>query len=251
MEQHSTPVLVVITYLPVMAQGIELTFAIEGWRRHFKEDYRIVIAGGHLPNIKGDDIVLVDSPRIPEPEGQYWAHCDYVSCLKKVRALYPDHDGFIFVADDCYAVNDFTLADVKVTKMLPSPVNFDPQSSNGWRRDKMKTKARVMATGVKHYCNYTTHLPIWYDWKKVEALWEKYDMERESYVLEDLYFNLFENGGKADVLTGRDRWKCGMYDDAPAKEKLLQATRSKVWITNSPVGYTPELEKFLVNYYNI
>ena len=127
-------ILVVITYLAKEAQGRELEFAIAGWRKHFKEDYLIVLTGEDLPHFEGDDISYVESPRVPDSEGNYRAHLDYVSCLRKVRKAFPKQDGFILVADDCYAVRDFTLADVKSLKFLPGGVDFDPLSPNPWRR---------------------------------------------------------------------------------------------------------------------
>ena len=47
-----TPFLVVIPYLASAAQGRELEYAIAGWRRHFKEDFLIVLTGENLPHIR-------------------------------------------------------------------------------------------------------------------------------------------------------------------------------------------------------
>ena len=77
-------ILVVITYLAKEAQGRELEYAIEGWRRHFKEDYLIVLTGEGLPHFEGEDIAYVESKRVPASDGNYRAHIDYVSCLRKV-----------------------------------------------------------------------------------------------------------------------------------------------------------------------
>lgn len=241
--------LVVITYLASGAQGRELEYAVAGWRRHFKDPYLIVLTGGNLPDLGGDDIAYVESPRIPEPEGQYWPHCDYVSCLMKVRERFPEHEGFILVADDCYAVNDFRLWDVRRLKVLPSKVNFDPESPNRWKRDKMKTRRALEREGLRGDANWTTHLPIWYEWDKVEALWRKYDMLHNSYVIEDLYHNTYCDPFAADVLTGRDRWKCGLYNDNPAADRLQRALERQIWITNSPIGFTPELVSVLEKHY--
>ena len=59
-----------------------------------------------------------------------------------------------------------------------------------------------------------------------------------------------------------DTVKCGVYRrdiDRPNKGRtktgldyLREAvTGSKIWITNSPAGYSPALEKFLADYYQI
>lgn len=51
--------------------------------------------------------------------------------LKTVREHYPDNKGFIFVADDCYAVNDFDISDIKFLKVLEPDIIFDSNSKNG------------------------------------------------------------------------------------------------------------------------
>lgn len=243
--------LVVITYLPIAAQGGEINFAIEGWRRHFKENYHIVIVGEDIPEFKGDDITVIQSKRVPERIGQYRQHLDYVSCLKKVHAAFPDTDGFILVADDCYALNDFTIDDVKVTKCLPGGLDYDPNSTNMWRRDVMKTKFKLQKLG-RPQRNYTTHIPIWYDWDKIEFLWKEFDMENKSYVIEDLYFNYFyPNAGVVELDEDSDKYKCGVYSRHPHPQKLLNALKNKIWITNSPKGWRQDLINLLNMHFNM
>ena len=243
--------LVIITYLAKEAQGRELEFAIAGWRRHFKEDYLIVLTGENLPHFEGEDIAYVESPRVPASEGNYRAHLDYVSCLRKVRAAYPDSEGFILVADDCYAVRDFDLATVKRLKCLPGGIDFDPQSPNIWRRDKMRTKRVLQANGYPQR-NFTTHLPIWYEWEKVERLWDEFCMDKTSFVLEDLYHNIyFPVAGAVEIDEDSDSLKCGVYTSHPDLRRLERAFHEKVWITNNPTGWVPCLVELLEKYYEI
>lgn len=244
-------ILVVITYLAKEAQGRELEFAIAGWRKHFKEDYLIVLTGEDLPRFRGTDIAYVESPRVPDSPGNYRAHLDYVSCLRKVREEYPDQEGFILVADDCYAVNDFTLDDVKELKYLPGGIDFDPQSPNTWRRDKMRTKRVLQANGYPQR-NFTTHLPIWYEWDKLEKLWDDFGMDKTSFVVEDLYHNIyFPVAGAVEIDEDSDRYKCGVYTSRPDPLRLRRALHNKIWITNSPTGYVPELVSLLSKYYGV
>ena len=238
-------IIVAITYLPAAAQGGEIEFAIAGWRKHFKEDFQIVIVGENLPAFEGDDITTIESKRVAERPGQYRQHLDYVSCLKKVHALFPDTTGFIHVADDCYAVNDFTIGDVKRLKYMPGGVDYDPNSPNAWRRDKMKTKYELQRLGYPQR-NFTTHLPIWFDWDKIEAMWKNWDMEKESYVIEDLYFNYYYPvAGALEINEDSDNLKCAVYTTRPNPERLLNAFKDKIWITNNPDGWQPVLINLL------
>ena len=242
--------LVVIPYLPSAAQGRELEYAIAGWRKHFKEDYIIVVVGENLPAIDAEDVVCLESKRVGATPGQWRQHVDYVKCFRAVRDAFPEYEGFIFVADDCYAVNDFDIADVKFLKMLAPEMDFNPESTNGWRRDKAKTKAALIAAGLPTR-NFTTHLPYWFDWDKIETLWDRYDMDHQSYVIEDLYYNTYCADRKPFQLNAdTDNLKCGVYDKSnETLERLRQAPSQKIWITNSPDGWCADLEVLLQIHY--
>ena len=56
---------------------------------------------------------------------------DIMNKLKVVREHFPFDKGFIFVADDCYAVNDFDISDIKFLKMLEPNYSFNENSKNG------------------------------------------------------------------------------------------------------------------------
>ena len=243
--------LVVIPYCSEGSQGRELEYAVAGWRKHFKEDYLIVLAGEDHPITKtGDDICCVPSKRVDKIDGQYRQHLDYVSCYKKVREAFPDSDGFIMVADDVYAVNDFTIDDVRLLKSLPNPIFEHANPFNGWEIDKVKTRSLLLKEGYPIH-NYTTHLPEWYEWDKLAALWEKYDMAHVSYTMEDLYYNIYFKDKEPLKLTGEDSIKCGVYHGNPTEEYLRNALERKIWITNSPRGWCDLLDNILREHYGI
>lgn len=245
------PILVVIPYCSQGAQGRELEYAVAGWRRHFKEDYLIVLAGEDHPITKtGDDICCVESKRVDPVEGQYRQHLDYVSCFRKVRKAFPESEGFIFVADDCYAVNDFTLGDVKILKALPNDIFATANPFNGWEVDVVNTRSLLLSEGYP-IRNFTTHLPQWYEWDKLEAIWERYDMDHVSRVMEDLYYNIYFKDENPFRLNDDDRFKCGVYRRSTNMDKAKDAFEKKIWITNSPIGWSDELDKLLNDYYGI
>lgn len=243
--------IVIIPYLQSAAQGKELKYAIAGWQRHFKEKFSIYIVGeGLKPFHCADNVHFIEKRRVDAIKDQYRQHLDYVDCFKVVHEMYPDSKGFIFVADDCYAVNDFTIKDVKSIKYL-GDVDWNPQSTNPWRRDKAKTR-EILKKGGYPALNYTTHLPQWYEWDKLEKLWRTYQMEQQSYVFEDLYYNIYHRDVKPIMLSKEnDHIKLGLYDKNTTMEELLQMQKKKIWFTNSPVGWTPTLMRFLENYYKI
>lgn len=243
-------ILVVIPYYPAGAQGRELEYAIAGWNRHFKEDHLIVVVGEGLPELNIENVVMLESKRVDAIEGQYRQHLDYVNCFKLVRATFPWSKGFIFVADDVYAVNDFDMADVMFLKQNGDKISFSENSTNAWRRDKAKTRKQLIKDGYP-IRNFTTHLPQWYDWEKLEALWEGYDMLHNSYVMEDLYFNIYYGDRVPFQLCEPDNLKCGLYEEDYSMDKVREAFVRKIWIQNSPKGWNWQLESLLSRYYGI
>ena len=243
--------LVVIPYCSKGAQGRELEYAVAGWRKHFMEDYLIVLAGEDHPITKtGDDICCVESERVAEAEGQWRPHLDYVSCLRKVHEAFPDSEGYIMVADDCYAVNDFDFADVRFLKALPEDIFACANPFNGWEVDKVKTRKTLLDNGYPIH-NYTTHLPEWYEWEKVEALWNRFHMDEESRTIEDLYYNIYFKDRIPFFLAEGDNLKAGIYTDGVDDAFLRDAFSRKIWVTNSPLGWTPLLEQKLKEHYGI
>lgn len=250
MKLTGDEILVVIPYCSAGAQGRELEYAVEGWRRHFKEKYLIVLAGENHPVTEtGDDIICIESERVPPKEGQYRQHLDYVSCFKKVHKAFPNSKGFIFVADDCYAVNDFDMTDVMCLKQKADVITSLSTSSNPWQRDKARTRDALVKEGYP-IRNFTTHLPQWFEWDKLEALWKKYDMENTSYVFEDLYYNIYYPTRIPLTLhIDYDNFKCGVYRKNPRINYIRDAFKKKIWIQNSVEGWIPELDEMLASYY--
>lgn len=255
-------VLIVIPYLAAEAQGREIELCIAGWRRHFKTPYHIAVVGDD-PHIAGDDITHIPCPRVKPIAGQYLPHLDINNRFRVAREAFPATKGFIFSCDDYYAVGDFDLAFVKKPKNKGEDIIGAPFSHNGFEVDKYKTHIALQDAGLP-CVNWTTHLPQYFEWKKLETLWTAYDMMHNSYVVEDLYYNTYSRG-KALVITENpetDTVKCGVYRrdiDRPNKGRsktgldyLREAVEgSKIWITNSPAGYSPALEKFLADYYGL
>ena len=251
-KSYKDKILVVIPFCSEGAQGKELEYAVAGWRKHFQEDYLIVLAGENHPITKtGDDIICIESKRVPPRKGMYRQHLDYVSCFRKVHAAFPDSKGFIFVADDCYAVNDFDMSDIKLLKQVSPDMRKYNGFGNGWEKDKARTRELLVREGYPTR-NFTTHLPQWFEWDKLEALWDKYDMDNNSYVFEDLYYNIYYSDRvPLQLHIDFDNFKCGVYRANPRMSYIEKAFKNKIWIQNSVEGWIPALDKILSDYYGV
>ena len=240
---------VVIPYLASAADGREIEYAIEGWRRYFLEDHQIIVVGegasqlANNKNIKHPDLVLIERERVPGRPGMYRQHLDYVACWRQVHRDYPA-DGFIFVADDVYAMNNFTITDVKVNKIQSMSFVGDMGSLNGWSVDKARTRRLLDKEGLPHR-NFTTHLPIWFDWDKWEQIVDRYNMDEESYVVEDLYGNTFMTGD-AVLLGGEgDFYRHPVWTTIYSPKELISKFDRKIWLVNSVSGWNLHLADFL------
>lgn len=240
--------LVIIPWLPSSSQGRELEYAVAGWQKHFREPHRIVVVGEGVTGKVPRGAEAVESPRVDAIEGMYRQHLDYVSCLRKVREIYPYTDGFIMVADDCYAVNDFDMVDVRFLKQIADTFVGMESSPNGWAVDKWRT-AKALREGGYPQRNCTTHLPQWYDWSRWEALVQRFDMTHVSYTIEDLYYNIYYRDRVFLQLDATDNLKFGLYEDNITEERIRRVMKRKIWLTNSPVGWSAALDKVLNDYY--
>ena len=240
---------VVIPYLASGAQGRELEYAVAGWRRHAKFPILIVIVGDYHPVVEtGRDIIYIHCEQVPAPELTEWrCHLDHVHKFREVHKILR-LESFIYACDDMYAVNNFTLEDVVTPKLLEDDMGGNPLDVNGWIRDMWKTRKLCLENGfgVK---NWVCHLPVYYDWRFLESIYDKFDCDHRSYVVENIYYNMVEPLEPIRI-DGTDEYKFGLYDQNYTAEDLDRAFREKVWITNSPDGWSPLLDRKLDEYYN-
>ena len=248
----SEKVLVVIPFLAKEAQGRELEYAVAGWRKHFKEDYLIVVVGDHHPVVdSGEDIFFIDCPRVTPVPGEYTCHLDHVKKFRKVMEVFPEAKGFVYTCDDMYAVNDFDLVDVKFLKVRENDIKADINSQNEWSRNNAKTKRVLIGEGLP-VRNFVCHLPVYYECDKLLKIYDKYDCDHNSYVVEQLYFNTYFGSRIPLVLDiDYDNLLCGVRRSNPRVWYIEEAMKRKIWLQNSIEGWIPAFEDILRKHYGI
>lgn len=248
--------LIVIPYLAKESQGCELELAVEGWSRHFKQPHVICIVGDWdeqvqriLRGRRGANVFFREVQRADAWEDQYLPHIDIVQKFLKARDVWMETDGFIYACDDMYAVRDFTMGDVlrvKYEDRWSCPVKMDWRKEKGWMRDYHRTMAlnRIFGYGEK---NYVCHLPVYYDWNLAIDIIHKYDLRFQSFILENIYFNVDSHDEKAEAPASVYGYE--VKDSAPPFFKLGEA--HVTWITNTNSGWSPALEKMLRKHYGL
>lgn len=242
-------IVVGIPYVSSGSQGRELEFAIKGWKKHFKEDFRLIVVGDYHPAIDKESVEWIRCPRLNPVKDQYLPALDVVHkmmVLSKHVDLAPD---FIWSNDDIYAVNDFTLNDVRILKKLSDEMPGNANSSNGWSRMMHRTKTALADKGLP-VRNFSLHLPMYYEWDKLVSLIKEYDMEHVSYSFSNMYFNTYFPDKQPLVLNNElDSIKLGVYKKNPDFRAIKKAFSTKIWINNSVEGWCPELERMLDNHF--
>lgn len=238
-------ILVVIPYLAEQAQGHELELAIMGWKKHFTEDFEIVVVGDKPVS---EAITFIPCPRIEPIPGQYTPHLDHVHKFRKVREYFPDTEGFIYTCDDIYAVTDFTLEDVKTLKYPEIATKY--LGENDWNKDKAdwwadrgKTAALCRREGLP-VRDWVCHLPVYYEWDKLLKIYDKYDCDHNSYIVENIYFNKEYKEGMP-IVDARD-----YRDEVLRANPDLRPLGTVKWIYNANCGWSEKLESILYKHYS-
>lgn len=244
-------ILVVIPFLKSASQGRELELAIAGWRKHFKEDYQLVVVGDWIDACDKAD-VFIECPRVKWPgQGNYWAHIDHVNKFRKVHELFPDTEGFIYTCDDIYALRDFTLEDVKKPKVRCREIIGSFGSKNAWVVDNYRTKKLLERRGLP-VLNWVCHLPVYYEWDKLFAIYDMYDCDKKSRVIEQLYFNTYQADTDYVVIEEEPNdWQLKLWDKQWRPEDIEGAIGVKYWLANSVNGYKADIEKVLLKHYGL
>lgn len=238
-------ILVCIPYLKAGAQGNELELAVAGWKRHFKEDFVLVIVGDDEPFMEGDD-QIIHLPHTCVANGN--PPLDIIQKMLLVINRFPEYQGMVWANDDMYAINNFDLNDVKLLKCI-GLLAGDANSSNHFQRNMAKT-AKVLKDAGKSLWNYATHLPVYYEFEKLLELIEMHNLEKESHLVGSLYFNTFFPDRiplKLDITF--DNFKCGIYRPNPNMDIVRAAFKNKIWINNSQSGYVPDVMSLISKHY--
>lgn len=238
-------ILIVLPYCN-MGQGNEITLALASWRKFCTFKYHFVVIGNFDEQLvkKFNWVEFIYEPCLPRVPGQYNPHLDIRHKMEIVYNKFKDrYSGFVYTCDDFYAIKPFTLVDIiTIYYHQPSFTGVEALPTWNWKHDKWKTRQALDKRNLPHI-NYTTHFPWYFDFKTFKGFWVKYNMDKESYVLEDIYFNSFEH--EPPVLDSTIRfgvWNKEIFENG--FQKAIENPKIK-FICNSVDGWSKELEEAL------
>ena len=234
---------VIIPYIKSEAQGNELLYAIQGWKKHFKYEHQIIVVGDYI-DIIPKDVIYLKYNRTEKDNINYRANLDIIRKLKyAIDKL--NLKEFIYTCDDIYAINDFSLNDIKITKIFEDEMSVIKSSLDCWITDLYKTKecCRKNNLPIK---DYVCHLPVLFNSEKFNYIINKYDCLNNSYVIENLYFNTFIDDNKIYVC---DSNYLSIFNKQSYKYDIDNVLKNKTWIVNSVENWCDELNNILYKHY--
>lgn len=241
-------ILVVIPYLAKAAQGNELELSVTGWRKFFKDPFHIVVVGDWHPVVEtGDDIEFIECPRISPVPGQYLPHLDHVHKFRRVRESFPDSVGFVYTCDDIYPTADNDLADIIRPKYPERGFDFKPfdwRRERDWYSDKGKTGELCDREGLPRR-NWVCHLPVYYEWDRLLEIYDRYDCDHNSYIVENIYFNVLYPGDPHAVNSHI------YHDEVKTSNPDIRPIGSVKWVSNANSGWSEKLSRILRRHYGI
>lgn len=194
------------------------------------------------------DLTFINCPRIVPVPGEYTPHLDIVHKFREVRKHFPESKGFIYTCDDIYATADFTLDEVRIPKHPetgPYIIPYDWKSNAAdWWSDRGKTAELCYKEGIPTR-DWVCHLPVYYEWDKLIEIYDKYDCDHVSYIVENIYFGLEYGAGLSyPAKDYRDEVKS-------ANPGGIRPVGSVPWITNQNCGWSKKLEDILMKHYGL
>lgn len=240
--------LVVLPYVQSKSQGTELRLALTGWRKHCTFPYHFVVIGEFNADLCKEFpwVEFISAPILPRVSGQYNPHLDIRNKFEITYQRFHDrYPGFIYMVDDNYAIRPFTKFDIFQTHYLnPSFSGVEKLPTYFWKHDKWKTRQLLDANNLPHI-NYTTHFPCYFNFNNLTLIWDRFEMRNESYVPEDIYFNVFNVSTPVPVSPIR----YGIWGPKQMGEPLEAAIANPniKFLCNSVEGWSSELERILSN----
>ena len=235
--------LVVMPYKQAGAQGNEMRITLTGWRKFCKFKYHFIVIGEFDESLKKEFpwVRFIDCPTKEKMEGQYNPHLDIQNKFKIISRMYSQiYNGFIWICDDYYPVKPFDLSDI-TTVHYHNKTFFgnDKCPKSYWNYDKWKTRQLLDRENLPHY-NYTIHYPCYFEFKKLDEIWDRYNMMNESYVMEDIYFNYYKHN--EPILDSEIR--LGIWNNEIFKNDFQKAVDNPniKFMCNSVEGWSKELE---------
>ena len=242
-------VLVVLPYKQKGSQGTELILSLCLWQKNCTFKYHFVVIGEYDKSLESKFpwVEFIPYQSKPKIEGQYNPHLDIQNKMKYISDKYSKkYNGFIWMVDDNYAIKPFLFHDILNIHYHNLSFTGDSNATpDYWKFDKWKTRKLLDKENLPHI-NFTTHFPCFFEFSKLQEIWDKYNMLNESYVLEDIYFNIYRN--PYEYVIKDDYIRLGIWNHEIYEKEFQKALENPniKFMCNSVEGWSKDLENDLI-----
>ena len=235
------PVTIVIPYIMGPDNGLELKYALRSIEKNFDHDNYTVIVIGDRPDW------LINVTHVPFTrlqEGKYTAFKDQILKLYSVLTEFDVSENFIWTYDDVYFTSRVKLEDIvkpKAAKVVTKLEDIDLYT--GGHNWKNCIKQAIADTGGKYV--YETHLPRFYNKKKMLQLMDHFKMLSKPTVIATLYYNYYSKGLSPIMINdNKDHFRF-MIRSTFDVERLEMLMRRAKFSNNNPNSYNLILKSVL------
>jgi hypothetical protein len=215
---------IVIPYIMGPDNGLELRYALRSIEKNFKHNNYEIIVIGEKPNWL-TNVNHVPFTRIENRD--FRAFEDQIMKLYVALTECFLSNDFIWTYDDTYFTSEVRIDDImtlKAARRIVSSTEIEsfPGGSN-WRTC---IKQAIEDTGGVYV--FETHLPRWYNKRKMLTLIEKFNMLSRPTVIATLYYNNFFKDQEPMLLEdNRDhiRFLCRSTFEPDRLEKLMRRSK--------------------------
>lgn len=237
---------IIIPYILGPDNGLELQFALRSIAKNFVyKNYRVLVIGDR-PDW------LVHTAHVPfnrVGEQKYRNFTDQLLKLYSVLTTMDISTSFVWTYDDVYFTQPVLPDDIMQLKAVAGfdryPNHLDGKGAGpNWMETFFYTLDAVKEAGGSGF-NYETHLPRWFNRKKVLALFDKYRLLAKPMMISTLYYNLYHS---------KEEPRC-LFDNNPGLRFLPRTTidyehtkrlmAQHRFTNNAPASWNPVMKKAL------
>jgi len=236
-------------------QWVELKYSLRSLEKYLiGVDYDVIIVGDF------PDKLDLDKKKITFIECKCSGQTSRLDQAVKRVAVDNDlrvNEEYFWMNDDIYFIRPVTYPDLCIPRALYDLKNHITKFTAGagahrsvWARDSINTFDRLIAEKLPtNY--YSLHLPYRYEKTKSKELFKRFDLLKNPYVFENLYFNLFH----ADITRMLPEYIFPVISVIKSEfdEKKLQENMensNKLFLNNAEEGMTPKFKEILFSMFN-
>ena len=212
------------------AQGDELRWSIRSVETFFQGRAKITIIGDKPDWYHGH---FIRKKRVPKSRTNR-AFRDMLGKVFYIASHAEIDAECVWMMDDIYFLRPFSLQDLKTPRAEP----WRPSTGNSWQRRKTFTMETLAARGLSQH-DYATHMPHWLEKAKLRAMFDDFNLHKNTMLWEVIYGNLYRENPQ------RTRPFFVRFQHKAAKETFQRLTASATVFNHTESAWCDGLREFL------